>query len=57
MGFDFAGIRLGDVFRLKCSDFKKDRLSYQMSEAKNLFRSQHLIREKVIIPIYTIQGA
>ena len=36
MSFYFAGIRVGDVLRLKWSDFKDDRLYYRMGKNKKL---------------------
>lgn len=34
--FYFAGIRVGDVLKLKCPDFKDDRLYYRMGKNKKL---------------------
>ena len=34
--FYFAGIRVGDILKLKCSDFKDDRLYYRMGKNKKL---------------------
>tara|TARA_R110002049_G_scaffold125135_1_gene280750 strand:+ start:5913 stop:7121 length:1209 start_codon:yes stop_codon:yes gene_type:complete len=34
--FYFAGIRVGDILILKCSDFKDDRLYYRMGKNKKL---------------------
>jgi len=34
--FYFAGIRVGDVLKLKCLDFKDDRLYYRMGKNKKL---------------------
>ncbi|HDZ13780.1 MAG TPA: recombinase [Pricia sp.] len=34
--FYFAGIRVGDVLKLKCTDFKDDRLYYRMGKNKKL---------------------
>ncbi|MEZ4970417.1 MAG: site-specific integrase [Flavobacteriaceae bacterium] len=34
--FYFAGIRVGDILKLKCSDFKDERLYYRMGKNKKL---------------------
>lgn len=34
--FYFAGIRVGDILKLKCSDFKDDRLYYRMGKNQKL---------------------
>ncbi|GGW42142.1 site-specific integrase [Arenibacter certesii] len=36
ISFYFAGIRVGDILKLKCSDFKDDRLYYRMGKNKKI---------------------
>jgi integrase len=51
--FYFAGIRVGDILKLKCSDFKDDRLYYRMGKNKKLVSLAVPDKAKRILYPYT----
>ncbi|WP_246474331.1 tyrosine-type recombinase/integrase [Arenibacter arenosicollis] len=51
--FYFAGIRVGDILKLKCSDFKDDRLYYRMGKNNKLVSLAVPDKAKRILNPYT----
>ncbi|MCM4169811.1 Tyrosine recombinase XerC [Arenibacter antarcticus] len=51
--FYFAGIRVGDILKLKCSDFKDDRLYYRMGKNKKIVSLAVPEKAKKLLHQYT----
>ncbi|WP_026810552.1 site-specific integrase [Arenibacter latericius] len=53
MSFYFAGIRVGDLLKLKCSDFKDGRLYYRMGKNKKIVSLAVPKKAKMLLKQYT----
>ncbi|MCM4152940.1 recombinase [Arenibacter sp. N53] len=51
--FYFAGIRVGDILKLKCSDFKDDRLYYRMGKNQKIVSLAVPEKAKKLLYLYT----